>query len=331
VISRRNIIGAVLLTGAIAAAPLAGGAQHRGVPVIGFLGAETPAEFEVRLRAFQQGLKEAGFVEGRNVAVEHRWAENRYDRLPALAAELAARQVAVIVALGSAPAALAAKAATSTIPIVFFTGGDPIQLGLVASLNRPGGNVTGVTSLNVEVGPKRLQLMHELVPGATVLALLVNPTSPDLTEATTKDAEAAARTLGLELRVLRASTERDLDAAFAALAGMRNGALVIGPDAFFISRSERLGRLALDHAVPAIFQYRPFAAAGGLMSYGTSLTESYRTAGLHTGRVLGGEKPAALPVQQSTKVELIVNLKSAKALGIEVPRSILVLADEVIE
>jgi putative ABC transport system substrate-binding protein len=326
---RRQLI--TLLGGAAAAWPLPLRAQQPAMPTIGFLGAESRDLFEDRLRAFLKGLSETGYIDGQNVAIGFRWAEGRYDRLPALAADLAGRQVSVIVALGSAPAALAAKAATSTIPVVFFTGGDPLQLGLVASLNRPGGNLTGVTSLNVEVGPKRVELLHQVVPTTTVMALLVNPTSPNLTDTTIEDADAAARTLGLKLDVLHAATERDFDTVFATMAQLRGGALVIGPDAFFISRSEQLGALALRHAVPAIFQYRPFAAAGGLMSYGSSVAESYRLAGVYTGRVLKGEKPADLPVQRVTKVELILNLKTAKALGLSVPLPLLGRADEVIE
>jgi putative ABC transport system substrate-binding protein len=301
------------------------------MPVIGFLSAESHDAFEDRLRLFRQGLRETGYVDGSNVVIEFRWADAQNNRLPSMAADLVRRGVAVIVTLGSAPAALAAKAATTTIPVVFFTGGNPLQLGLVSSLNRPGGNVTGVTSLNVEVGPKRLELLHQVVTTTKRLTLLVNPTSPSLTESTTNDAQKAASTLGLALDVLHASTDRDVDAVFATLAQQRPGALVIGPDAFFISRGARLGALALRHEVPAIFQYRPFAAAGGLMSYGSSVTESYRLAGVYAGRILKGEKSAELPVQQITKVELIVNLKSAKALGVTVPLALLARADEVIE
>jgi putative ABC transport system substrate-binding protein len=246
-------------------------------------------------------------------------------------ADLVHRQVAVIAAIDGLPSALAAKAATAMIPIVFFTGGDPVQLGLVASLHRPDGNITGVTSLNVEVGPKRLELLHELLPTATVMALLVNPTSPNTTESITKDALAAAHGLGLQLHVLNASNERDFDAVFAKLIQLRAGGLVIAPDAFFISRSEQLGALALRHAVPAIFQYREFAAAGGLMSYGGSRTDAYRQVGVYTGRILKGEKPSELPVQQVTRVELFLNLKTAKALGIMVPLPLSGRADEVIE
>jgi putative ABC transport system substrate-binding protein len=326
---RREFI--TLLGGAAVAWPLAARAQQPAMPVIGLLAAESPDLFVDRLRAFQQGLKEGEYIDGQNVAIEYRWAESHYDRLPALAADLVRRQVAVIATLGSAPAALAAKAATTTIPIVFFTGSDPLRLGLVTSLNRPGGNVTGVTALNVEVGPKRVELLHEVVPSATLMALLVNPTSPDVTEITTKEAQAAARTLGLKLEVLHASTERDLDTVFTSFPQLRAGALVIGPDAFFISQGERLGASALRNRVPAIFQYRPFVAAGGLMSYGGSISEAYRSAGVYTSRVLKGEKPANLPVQQVTKVEFILNLKTANVLGLTIPLPLLGRADEVIE
>jgi putative ABC transport system substrate-binding protein len=278
--------------------------------------------------AFRQGLKEAGFVEGQNVAVEFLWAEGQYDRVPAMAAELVGRQVAVIVA--NTPGNLAAKAATTTIPIVFTTASDPVQLGLVASLARPGGNVTGATQLGVEVGPKRLELAHELIPTATIIAVLVNPTNPQ-TEGLLRDSQAAARILGVQLHVLHASTERDLDAVFATLAQLRVGALVIGTDVFFTSRGEQLAALALRHAVPAIYQDRAFAAAGGLMSYGGSNTETYHIAGGYTGRILKGAKPADLPVQQATRFELVINLRTASALNLEIPPQLLALTDEVIE
>jgi putative ABC transport system substrate-binding protein len=320
----------IALMGAAAAWSGAAYAQQPALPVVGFLGGGSPDTDANRVFSLKQGLSDTGYVEGRNFAIEYRWAEGSYDRYPALLADLVHRQVTVIVSSGGTPAALAAKAATTTIPIVFQLGVDPVTVGLVASLNRPGGNLTGVTILSVEVGPKRLELLHELVPTATVVALLVNPTSP-LTEALSRDAQAAARTLGLELHVLHASTERDFDTVFANLVQLRAGALVIGGDVLFANFSNQLAALALRHAVPAIFQFREFAAAGGLMSYGTSLTDVYRQIGVYTGRILKGEKPAELPVQQVTKVELIINLKTAKALGLTVPLSLLGRADEVIE
>ena len=278
--------------------------------------------------AFKRGLKEAGYIEGQNVAIEYRWADDQYERLPALAADLVNRQVNVIFANG--PAALSAKTATTTIPIVFGAGFDPVRAGLVASLSRPSGNFTGVSILNEELGPKRLELLHELVPAATVVGVLVNPVGPNA-EALSKSVPAAARAMGLEPHALHASSERELDAAFAALTQLRAGALVIGSDPFFNSRSEQLAALTVAHALPAIYQYREFAAAGGLMSYGGSLTDSFRLAGVYTGRILKGEKPTDLPVQQTTKVELIINLKTAKALGLTVPPALLGRADEVVE
>jgi putative ABC transport system substrate-binding protein len=321
----------ITLLGSAAAWPLGARAQQQAaMPVIGFLGSASAGPYARMTAAFRQGLNETGYVESRNVAIEYRWAEGQNDRLPALAADLVRRQVTVIATTGT-PETLAAKAATATIPIVFEVGIEPVQVGLVASLSRPSGNLTGVTNLNVEVGPKRLELLREVVPTATLMALLVNPTNPNNTESTTKDALAAARTLGVQLHVLHASTERDIDDAFAALVQLRAGALVIGSDVFFNSRREQLAALALRHAVPAIFQFREFAVAGGLMSYGANFTDSYRQVGVYTGRVLKGEKPADLPVHQSTKVELIINLKTAKALGITFPLTVLGRADEVVE
>ncbi len=326
---RRDFI--TLLGGAAATWPLAARAQQPAMPVIGFVNFASPQTYTMQLAAFLKGLGEAGYVDGQNVVIEYRWAEGRNDRLPAMLADLVHRPVAVIAAT-STPAALAAKAATTTIPIVFETGGDPVRLGLVTSLNRPGGNVTGVTQTNVEVAPKRLQMLHELVPTATSIALLVNPTNPALAEPTMKELKAAARTLGLELNVLDASTERDFDAVFAKLLQLRAGGLVIGPDPFFISRQEQLAALTVRHVVPAVFEQREFAAAGGLISYGGKVADSYHLAGIYTGRILKGDKPTDLPVQQvTTKVELVINLKTAKALGLDVPLRLLNAADEVIE
>jgi putative ABC transport system substrate-binding protein len=328
-IRRREFV--VALGGAAVVWPRSARAQQQpAMPVIGFLNGGSTDGYAPMVAAFRQGLKETSYIEGQNVAIEFRWAGGQYDRVPAMVAELVRRQVAVIVA--NTPGAPEVKAATTTIPIVFLTGNDPVQIGLVATLNRPGGNVTGVTTLNVEVAPKRLELLHELIPAATVVALLVNPTSPtSLAETTTRDTQGAARTLGIELHVLHASTEPDFDTAFATLAQRRAGALVIGPDPFFNSEIEQLAALALRHAVPTIYESREFAAAGGLMSYGGSLTDLYRQAGIYTGRILKGAKPADLPVQQSTKVELFLNLKTAKAFGLTFPLSLLGRADEVIE
>jgi putative ABC transport system substrate-binding protein len=319
-----------LLGGATAAWPLAARAQQRAMPVIGFLSSTSPQVYAPRLRAFTQGLKEEGYTEGQNVAIEYRWAGDHEDQLPVLATELVHRQVTVIAAGGS-PSSLAAKAATATIPIVFETASDPVALGLVASLNRPGGNLTGVTNLNIEVGQKRLQLLRELLPAATIIAVLVNPSAPAITEQYLRDLQAAALALEMELHVLQASTDRDLDTAFAALDQLRADALVIGPYLFFNSRMEQLGALSLRHAVPAIFTYRKFAAAGGLMSYGADETETYRLVGIYTGKLLKGANPGDLPVQRVTKVELIINLKTAKALGIAVPLALSGRADELIE
>ena len=325
---RREFI--TLLGGAAAAWPLAAKAQQPAMPVIGFLGSTSPELYAHIVRAFRQGLSETGYVEGRDVAIEFRWADSQYDRLPAMAAELVRRQVAVLVA-GAFPAALAAKTATTTIPIVFSIGVDPVAFGLVTSLNRPGGNITGVTNLNLDLGPKQLEVLHELVPTATVLAALVNPTNPNA-ETHARDLQTAAGTLGVQLHVLHASAERDFDTVFAAaMVELRASGLVIGSDAFLLSRGAQLGALSVRHAVPAINQFREFAASGGLLSYGSSITDAYRRVGVYTGRILKGEKPADLPVQQSSKVELIINLKTAKALGLIVPLALLGRADEVIE
>jgi putative tryptophan/tyrosine transport system substrate-binding protein len=324
---RREVI--TLLAGTAALWPLTARGQQ-AVPVVGVLSAEWPNLISDRLRAFHDGLRETGYVEGRNLAIEYRWAEGRNDRLPALAAELVRRQVTVIVAT-STPAVLAARIATTTIPIVFFVAADPVKLGLVTSLSRPEGNLTGVITLNVEVAAKRLQLLHELVPTATIVALLVNPSNTALAETITKELEAAARTLGVQLHVLHASSERELDTAFATLVQLRAGALVIGADALFNSRSEQLAELTIRHRVPAIYQFREFVSAGGLMAYGSTVLDTYRPLGVYTGRILKGEKPAELPVQQATKVELVINMKTAKALGLTVPLPLIGRADEVIE
>jgi putative ABC transport system substrate-binding protein len=321
--NRRDLM---TLIGGAAAWPVAARAQ--AMPVIGFLDTRSPETDSVRLRAFRQGLKDTGYVEGQNVTIEYRWAEGQYDRLPAMAADLVRRQVAVIFATPGV-SALAAKAATATIPIVFTSGIDPVRFGLVASLNRPGGNLTGSSSLAVELGPKRLGLLHELVPAATVIALLDNPTNP--AKVSNEQYQAAARSLGLKLTVLQASSERDFDAVFASLLQQRAGALMLSPDPYLTSQSGPLVALAAHHAVPAMFTDSQYVAAGGLASFGASVTETARLAGIYTGRILTGEKPGDLPVQQSTKVELAINLKTAKTLGLTVPPSLLAIADEVIE
>jgi putative tryptophan/tyrosine transport system substrate-binding protein len=324
--NRREVVAG--LVGAAAWPASAARAQHAAMPVIGFLNAGAPDGYAPMAAAFRQGLKEAGYNEAQNVTIEYRWADGHYDRLPAMAADLVRRQVAVI--FTNSPGLVATKAMTTTIPIVFATAGDPVELGFVAALNRPGGNITGVTQLSVEVASKRLQLMHELVPMATTIAVLLNPTYPSA-ETQLRDMRAAARTLGLQVPVLRASNDREINDAFATLVQLRAGAFVISSDPFLNSRTKQLAALALRHAVPTIFQYREFAAGGGLMSYGGSIIESYRLAGLYTGRILKGEKPADLPVQQATKIELIINLKTAKALGLTIPETLLATADELIQ
>jgi putative tryptophan/tyrosine transport system substrate-binding protein len=311
--------------------PLAAAAQQSAMPVIGFLNAGSAQSYAPSLAAFLKGLGEAGYVDGRNVTIEYHWAEGQNDRLPALAADLVQRQVAVIAAT-STPAARAAKAATTTVPIVFETAADPVQLGLVASLNRPGGNVTGVTQTNVEIAPKRLEVLHELLPAARIMAFLVDPSDPAIAETTTTQMMAAARTLGLELHVLNASSESDFDVVFAKVGQLRASGLVIGAGtAIFASRSGQLAALAAQHAVPTVGANRAFAMAGGLISYGADIVDAYRLTGGYVGRILKGEKPAELPVQQATKIELRINLKAAKALGITVPLTLLGRADEVIE
>jgi putative tryptophan/tyrosine transport system substrate-binding protein len=320
----------VTLLGGAATWPATARAQQLAMPVIGLLSASSLDRFAPFVDGFRQGLKRSGYIEGKNVAIEYRWAEGNYDRLPALAADLVRRQVTVIAAIDGLPSILAAKAATTTIPIVFFTAADPIEFGLIASFNHPGGNATGFITLNAELAPKRLELLREVLPKATVIALLVNPTNR-LAESLVRDSQAASRTLGLQLNVLNASNESDFDRVFATLAQLRASALAIGADPFFNSRSEQLAALALRHAVPSVYQYREFAAAGGLMSYGTDIHDAWSQAGIQTGRVLKGDKPADLPVQQITKVELIMNLKTARTLGLTVPLMLLGRADEVIE
>ena len=320
-----------LVGGAGAASALWALTAHaqRPMPVIGFLGSRAADDDPDLLAAFRLGLKEASYIEGQNVAIEYYFAENQYERLPVLAADLVRRQVAVICANG--PAAKAAKAATETIPIVFTVGFDPVEVGLVASLNRPGGNVTGLSILDVELGPKRLELLHELVPKATSVAALVNPTDRARATAISENMQAAARKMGLQLQVLYASTDSEIDAVFTNLARQQTGALVIGGDPFFNSRAEHLGALTAQHAVPAIYQLRAFAAGGGLVSYGADLADSYRQMGIYAGRILNGEKPADMPVQQATKVELIINLETAKGFGVTVPLPLLGRANGVIE
>ena len=320
----------ITLLGGAAAWPLVAQAQQADrMRRIGVLSTRAPGADPHLLTALQRGLQETGFVDGQNLGIEYRFAANQYDRLPALAADLVGRRVALIVSMGT-PAAPAAKAATATIPVVFGVGDDPVQLGLVASLARPGGNLTGITTLSGELGSKRLELLRELVPTATLVGVLVNPTNVNA-EAVLKDLQAAARALGLQIHLLQASTEREIELAFATLLELRAGGLMVGTDPFFNSRSEQLAQLALRHAMPTVYQFREFAAAGGLMSYGGSITEVYRLAGIYAGRVLKGETPADLPVHQSTKVEMILNLKTAKALNLAVPPILLARADEVIE
>ena len=324
---RRNFM--TVLAGA-AAYPLLAGAQQKALPVVGFLNSTPPGPFAPQVAAFHQGLSETGYVEGQNLTIEYRWAEGHDDRLPALAADLVDRKVDVIVAGGSINAAIAAKSATSTIPIVFPGISDPVAAGLVASLARPGGNVTGFSPFQFELMPKRLELLTELVPQARVIALLVNPNDPRA-EGLIRDMQEAARAKGVQLPILKASTEGEIDVAFAALIELHAGALVVGPDPFFSGRREQLVALASRHVVPAISAWRGMAAAGGLISYGPSIAALFREAGIYAGRILKGAKPADLPVQRPTTFELVINLKTAKALGLTVPPGMLDLADEVIE
>ena len=314
----------------MAAWPLSLHAQQTSMPVIGFLGSRSPSESTYVVAAFRRGLGEAGFVEGRNCLIAFRWADGRYDQLPALAAELVALRPAVLFSAGGSPPALAAKAATSTIPVVFSAASDPVRLGLVASLNRPGGNVTGMASFNLELAGKRLEKLKELVPAAGIIGYLVNPAGP-AGRAEASDALAAARALGIELHVLEAGTANEIDAAFAGLERLRVGGLVVQGDPFLDSQRERLVALSARHTVPASYMWREYVAAGGLMSYGTSLPDSYRQAGIYVGRILKGDKPADLPVMQPTKFELAINLKTAKTLGLTVPPTLLAIADEVVE
>jgi len=328
-IGRRQFIAGL---GSAAAWPVAARAQQRAIPVIGLLsGGATPSRAgqPEGLVLFLQGLKETGYVEGQNVAIEYRWAENQYDRLPGLAADLVRRRVAVIVAAG-ATAAVPAKAATTTIPIVFISGGDPVALGLVASLNRPGGNVTGHAILGGEVAPKRLQLLRQLIPDASAFGVLADPTN-SVTPSLITDLQAAARTLGRQLIVVSASTDSGLEPAFAGFTQQRVGAVLVGTSNFFNRHMEQLAVLAARHALPTIYPYREYALAGGLMSYGTSLDYGFHQLGIYTGRILKGEKPADLPVQQVTKIEFVINLKTAKALGLTIPETLLATADEVIQ
>ena len=325
---RREFI--TLLGGAAAAWPLAARGQNPVMPLIGFLHVASAKPFAHIVAGFRQGLKESGFVEGQNVEIEFRWAEGQIDRLPEMAADLIHRRVAVLATGGGEASAFAAKAATSTIPIVFNIGNDPVQVGLVASLNRPGGNVTGVNILTTELETKRLGLLHEMVPTASIIAHLVNPNYP-LTKTNVSDFAAAARVMGLQIILVQASSESEISAAFAAILQKRAGALLVGADPFFNGRRNQIVALAASHALPSIYEQREFAAAGGLMSYGTSIADAYRQMGIYAGRILKGEKPADLPVVQSVKFELIINLKTAKTLGLTLPSGLLSIADEVIE
>jgi len=326
-IKRREFIAGL---GSAAAWPLAAQAQQAAMPVVGYLGSQSAElDYKPATVPFLQGLKETGYVEGQSVAIEYRWAENQNDRLPALAADLVRRRVAVVVAAGT-PAALAAKEATATIPIVFSTGTDPVASGLVASLSRPGANVTGTTVLAIELAPKRLQLLHDLIPNAATFGVLANPTF-SATSLMITSLQAAARTLGLQLIVANASTESDLETAFASFSQQRVAAVLVGSSTFYNRHMEQLATLAARHSLPAIFPYREFALAGGLMSYGSNFSYSYRQAGLYTGRILKGEKPADLPVEQAAKIETVINLKTAKALGLTIPETLLATADEVIQ
>jgi putative ABC transport system substrate-binding protein len=326
-VRRRDFIKGI--AGATVVWPLAARAQQLAMPMIGFLSGVSPGPFAQRLAAFRQGLNETGAIEGRNVAIEYRWAEGQYDRLPALATDLVGRRAVVIVAYTDA-AALAAKAATTTIPIVFLSGSDPVKAGIVPSLNRPGESITGVSWFGVDLEPKQLSLLHELVPNAAVIALLVDLNSPETTRRLS-EVQAAARTLRLQLVVLNARTASDIDMAFASLVRERASALVVGAGAFLVSRRDQIIALAARHAIPAIYGFREYSADGGLVSYGNDIPDAFRRAGVYTGRILKGDKPADLPIERTTKFELVINLKTAKALGLAVPRSLIAGADEVIQ
>jgi len=327
-VTRRKFI--TLLGGTAAAWPVAGRAQQAAIPVIGYLNFGSPESDASRLTGLRRGLSESGYVEGRNFVIEYRWAGNQAERLPALAADLVQLRVAVIVSPGSLPA-LVAKAATTSIPIVFGVGNDPVQLGLVASLNRPGGNLTGINAFAAELGAKGLALLHELMPSTATIGFLENPNSPIFAAYYERDVLTAATVIGLKIQILKAGTDREIDAAFVSLVQARTGALLVGGDFFFNNRIEQIVALAARHAIPTMYHYREFVVAGGLISYGSSLMDAYRQVGRYTGRILKGEKPADLPVIQATKLELIINLKAAKALGLQIPDRLLALADEVIE
>ena len=327
--TRREFI--TLLGGAAAGWPLAARAQQPGMPVVGFLNAVSAEGFAERLRAFRQGLKDNGYVEGENVRIEYRWAENQIDRLPAMAIDLVHRQVAVITATGGSAPALAAKAATTTIPVVFGSPEDPVKLGLVASLSRPGGNMTGINFFTADLVAKQLGLLRELVPHAVRVAVLINPAYAARAEFTVDEAEGAARVLGLQIQIFKASSAREINAAFATFLQERPDALFVAPDPFFVGRRVQLANLAARHVIPASYSTRDFPEAGGLMSYGTDIPDAYRQVGVYTGRILKGAKPADMPVAQSTKFQLVINLQTALLLGLDVPPSMLARADEVIE